>query len=205
MIFTKLGILLIGFAQASLLPYAIKKALQHVKLDLKNETLSFLSNKSLYGNTFVKGYKWMLFGTAIFTYVFFWLLTQYYDLGQHTKLMQYIDLGFASLALLAFVPHNLKPYSFKSLGPTLQRLLHNVLAVVVFLSLPALIITFQAILIAIPEMRFLGLSGMAIIVLTVIAVGLSILKNGVNGATELLFINGVGLWTLFVTAVTFVS
>lgn len=35
MIFTKLGILLIGFAQASLLPYAIKKALQHVKLDLK--------------------------------------------------------------------------------------------------------------------------------------------------------------------------
>lgn len=115
MIFTKLGILLIGFAQASLLPYAIKKALQHVKLDLKNETLSFLSNKSLYGNTFVKGYKWMLFGTAIFTYVFFWLLTQYYDLGQHTKLMQYIDLGFASLALLAFVPHNLKPYSFKSL------------------------------------------------------------------------------------------
>ncbi|QFZ53565.1 hypothetical protein FEZ18_01440 [Oceanihabitans sp. IOP_32] len=205
MIFTKLGILLIGFAQASLLPYAIKKALQHVKLDLKNETLSFLSNKSLYGNTFVKGYKWMLFGTAIFTYVFFWLLTQYYDLGQHTKLMQYIDLGFASLALLAFVPHNLKPYSFKSLGPTLQRLLHNVLAVVVFLSLPALIITFQAILIAIPEMQFLGLSGMAIIVLTVIAVGLSILKNGVNGATELLFINGVGLWTLFVTAVTFVS
>lgn len=74
-----------------------------------------------------------------------------------------------------------------------------------FLSLPALIITFQAILIAIPEMQFLGLSGMAIIVLTVIAVGLSILKNGVNGATELLFINGVGLWTLFVTAVTFVS
>lgn len=205
MIFTKLGILLIGFAQASLLPFAIKRALQHVKLDLKNETLSFLSNKSLYGNTFVKGYKWMLFSTAIFTYIFFWLLSEYYDLGDYSKLMQYIDLGFASLALLAFVPHNLKPYSFKTIKPTLQRLLHNLLAVVVFLTLPALIITFQVILIAIPDMRFLGISGLAIIVITVIIVALSILKNGVNGATELLFINGVGLWTLFVTAVTFVS
>ena len=203
MIFTKLGILLIGFAHASLLPYAIKKALEHVKLDLKKQTLSFLSNKSLYGDKLVKGYKWMLFSTALLTYAFLWLLTQYYDLGENDKLMQYIDLGFASLALLAFVPHNLKPYSLKSLAPSLQRLMHNLLSVVVFISLPALIITFQAI--NIPEAKFLGISGMAIIGLTILAVALSMLKNGINGATELLFINGIVFWTIFVTIVTFVS
>lgn len=203
MLFTKLGILLIGFAQASLLPYAIRKALKHVKLDLEKYTLSFLSNKSLYGQKLVKGYKWMLIATALLTYAYFWLLTEYYDLGEHDKLMRYIDIGFASLALLAFVPHNLKPYSLKSFAPSLQRFLHNVLAVVVFLSLPALIITFQVIII--PEIKFLGISGLAIIGVTIFAVILSILKNGVNGATELLFINGIGLWTIFVTIVTFVS
>ncbi|MGB3345173.1 MAG: hypothetical protein WBA61_14790 [Aequorivita sp.] len=203
MIFTKLGILLIGFTQASLLPQAVKKALQHVKLDLEKYTLSFLSNKSLYGDKLVKGYKWLLITTALLTYAFFWLLTEYYDLGGYDKLMQYIDLGFASLALLAFVHHNIKPYSLRSLAPSLQRILHNLLAIVVFLSLPALIITFQALII--PETKFLGISGMAIIALTVIAVFLSILKNGVNGVTELLFINGIGFWTLFVTIVTFVT
>lgn len=203
MIFTKLGILLIGFAQASLLPYAIKRALKHVKLDLEKYTLSFLSNKSLYGKKLVKGYKWLLITTALLTYAFFWLLTEYYDLGEYDRLMRYIDLGFASLALLAFVPHNIKPYSLKSLAPSLQRFLHNLLAIVVFLSLPALIITFQALII--PEAQFLGISGMVIIGLTVLTVVLSILKNGVNGATELLFINGIGFWTIFVTIVTFVS
>lgn len=203
MIFTKLGILLIGFAQASLLPYAIKRALKHVKLDLEKYTLSFLSNKSLYGKKLVKGYKWLLITTALLTYAFFWLLTEYYDLGEYDRLMKYIDLGFASLALLAFVPHNIKPYSLKSLAPSLQRFLHNLLAIVVFLSLPALIITFQALII--PEAQFLGISGMVIIGLTVLTVVLSILKNGVNGATELLFINGIGFWTIFVTIVTFVS
>ncbi len=203
MIWIKLGILLIGFANAGILPYSIAKALNHVNFDLKNQTLSFLSNKSLYGEKFVKGYKFLLFATAILTYTFFWLLTRFYDLGEFEKLMQYIDLGFASLVLLAFVPHNLKPYSLKNLTPTLQRLIHNLLAVVVFFSLPLLIITFQASIL--PEIKFLGITGMAIIGVIVVAVIFSFLKNGINGATELLFINGISLWTIFVTFVTFLS
>lgn len=203
MIWIKLGILLIGFAQASLLPHFVRKALKHVNFDLQNNTLSFLSNKDLYGKTFVKGYKWLLFLTAILTYIFFWLLSLYYDLGQYDQLMQSIDLGFISLSLLAFVPHNLRPFSLKNLAPTIQRILHNLLSVVVFLSLPALIVTFQIIIMS--EMKFLGVSGMIIIGITVLFVVLSILKNGINGATELLFINGVSLWTIFVTMVTFIS
>lgn len=203
MILTKLGLLLIGFIQAGLLPHFIEKALKHVKLDLNKDTLSFLSNKDLYGDRLVQGYKKLLFATAILTYLFFWFLTEHFDLGAYDKLMQYIDLGFASLALLAFVPHNLKPYSLKHLSTTLQRLIHNLLSVVVFLSLPILICTFQAAIL--PDMKFLGISGMIIIGMTVLAVIISIFKNGINGATELLFINGISLWTIFVTIVTFLS
>ena len=201
--YIKLGILLIGFIQAGLLPYFIQKALKHVNLDLDKQTLSFLSNKDLYGKRFVKGYKRLLFTTAILTYLFFWFLSEYYELGEYNKLMKYIDLGFVSLALLAFVPHNLKPYSLRNLSLFLQRTLHNLLAVVVFLSLPALIITFQIVIL--PESMFLGIFGLAIIGITVFLVALSILKNGVNGATELLFINGISLWTIFVTMTTFLS
>lgn len=203
MILIKLGILLIGFVNAGLLPYSIRKALEHVNLDIKNQTLSFFSNKSLYSTRIVKGYKWLLFATAILTYTFFWLLTKYYDLGEFEKLLQYIDLGFASLVLLAFVPHNLQPYSLKRLTPSLQRLMHNLLAVVVFLSLPLLIMTFQAAIL--PERQFLGISGMVIIGITILFVVFSILKNGINGATEVLFINGVSLWTIYVTIITFLS
>ena len=203
MMWIKLGILLIGFSNAALLPYSIRKALDHITFDLRNQTLSFLSNKALFGDKFVKGYKWLLFATAILTYTFFWLLTKFYDLGEYEKLLQYIDLGFASLVLLAFVPHNLQPYSLKSLTPTLQRIMHNLLAVVVFLSLPGLIITFQAAIL--PEIMFLGVSGMVIIGITVLSVVISILKNGINGATEVLFINGISLWTIYVTIVTFLS
>lgn len=203
MIWIKLGILLIGFTNAGLLPYSIRKALEHVNLDIKNQTLSFFSNKSLYDERIVKGYKWLLFATAILTYAFFWLLTEYYDLGEYEKLMQYIDLGFASLVLLAFVPHNLQPYSLKRLAPSLQRFMHNLLAVVVFFSLPLLIMTFQAAIL--PDIKFLGISGMVIIGITVLAVVFSILKNGINGATEVLFINGVSLWTIYVTIITFLS
>lgn len=203
MFYIKLGILLIGFIQAGLLPHFIKKALEHVKLDLNNQTLSFLSNKDLYGERFVKGYKRLLFTTAILTYMFFWFLTEFYNLGTHNKLLQYIDLGFASLALLAFVPHNLRPYSLKNLSLYLQRALHNILSVVVFLSLPALIITFQISIL--PEIKFLGISGLTIIAITILLTVFSILKNGINGATELLFINGICLWTIYVTIITILS
>lgn len=203
MLYIKLGILLIGFIQAGLLPYFVQKALRHVDFNLNKQTLSFLSNKDLYGSKFVKGYKRLLFSTAILTYLFFWFLSEYYELGEYNRLMQYIDLGFISLALLAFVPHNLKPYSLRNLSFFLQRILHNLLAIVVFLSLPALIITFQIIILS--ESMFLGISGLAIIGVIVFLVVISIFKNGVNGATELLFINGISLWTIFVTMTTFLS
>ncbi len=201
MIWIKVGILLIGFGYAGLLPYAIRKTLQHIEFDLKSQTLSFFSNKSLYDRRYRKAYKRLLFMMAILTYLFFWLLSWAYDLGEYEAFMRYIDYSFAFITLLAFVPHNLEPFSIRSLGKTVQRLMHNVLAVVVFLALPALIVLFQVGVLA--GHRFLGIMGLVIIGMVLIATAASALRNGINGVTEILFINGISIWSLFVTLVTF--
>ena len=73
MIWIKLGILLISFIYAGWLPYTVKKNIQHIDFDLNKYTLSFLSNKNLFGDTYVKAYKRLLFATAILNYLFFWL------------------------------------------------------------------------------------------------------------------------------------
>ena len=49
------------------------------------------------------------------------------------------------MALLA-VPHNMKPYSFRNLSSTLQRAIHNLLAFVVFFTLPLLIALLTAVI-----------------------------------------------------------
>ncbi len=198
----KLGILLVGFFYAGVLPYSVKRSIEHIEFDLKKYTLSFLSNKSLYGKTYVRGYTRLLFAVAILHYLFFWLLSKFYDLGENERFMQYIDYSFAFLAMLAFVPHNIFPYSRKRILTSFQRFFHNVLAVVVFLTLPTLIILFQ--IAVLPNLRFLGISGLVIISGTVLVMIFSIVKSGVNGMTEMLFINGISIWSIFVTIITFV-
>ncbi|HKM93493.1 MAG TPA: hypothetical protein VJY41_07560 [Prolixibacteraceae bacterium] len=198
----KLGILLTGFTYAGLLPYFIKKTLKIVDFDLKLETLSFLSNKKLYGADFEKGYKRLLFVTAILNYIFFWLLSVFYDLGEHENLMRYIDYSFAFLTLLAFVPHNMGKYSFEHLGKSLKRIIHNFLAVLVFLILPLLIINFQ---VAIYNNHLIqGITGLIIISITVILTAWSILSNGLNGVSEMIFINGISIWSILTTIITLI-
>ncbi len=198
----KLGILLVGFTYAGVLPFAVKRSVQHINFDLKKYTLSFLSNKSLYGKNYVRGYKQLLFATAVLNYLFFWLLSLFYDLGENERFIRQIDYSFAVLALLAFVPHNIYPFKRDNLKTNLQRIVHNLLAVVVFLSLPTLVILFQTAIL--PELWFLGISGLVIIGGTIVVTGISVIKNGVNGVTEMLFINGVSIWSIYVTVNTFI-
>ena len=203
MIWIKLGILLIGFIYAGLLPYTVKKNIQHIDFDLNKYTLSFLSNKNLFGKTYVKGYKRLLFATAILNYLFFWLLSEFYDLGENKRFMQQIDYSFAFLALLAFVPHNIYPYSRKNLASSIQRMLHNLLAIVVFITLSTLIIFFQVAIL--PDLHFIGLTGLIIIIAIILIVLFSIIRNGVNGVAEILFINGISIWSIFITIITFIK
>ena len=203
MILIKLGILLTGFTYAGLLPFAVKRSLNHINFDPTKETLSFLSNRNLYDKRFVAGYKRMLFTIAILNYFFFWLLSEFYDLGENEAFMKQIDYSFAFLALLAFVPHNIYPYSMKNLKSSFQRFLHNILAIIVFLTLPLLIIMFQIAIIE--DLYFLGISGLAIICFVVIITLLSLIKKGLTGVTEIFFINGISIWSIYVTILTFIG
>lgn len=203
MIWIKFGILLTGFLYAGFLPYTIKKALQHVVFDPSKETLSFFSNKHLYGEKLNKGYTRLLFIFAILTYCFFWLLARFYDLGQHEQFVTYLDYSFAVLTLLAFVPHNMYPYNIKKPATSLQRLVHNLLAVNVFLLLPALIIAFQVAILQ--ELRFPGVSGLIIIIVVVLVTLGSIIRNGLSGVAEILFINGISIWSIYITIFTFIK
>jgi hypothetical protein len=196
----KLGILLTGFAYAGLLPYFIQKAAKHVHLDMNVQTLSFLSNKKLYGEKYKKAYKHLLFITAILNYFFFWLLSEFYYLGAYEQYWRYVDYSFAFLTLLAFVPHNINPYSFKHLKESVQRFIHNFLAGLVFLVIPALIIQFQ--LVVLHEMYVQGVIGIFIVSITILLTIWSIIANGLNGVSEMIFIIGVSVWSIFTTVIT---
>lgn len=197
---TKFGILLIGYITVGILPNAVKKNLQHVTIDIHKQTLSFLSNESLYGKQFERGYTILLFTMAILLYVFFILLTKYYDVGKYERLMRSITYTFASLALLAFVPHNIEPYSWHNLAPSLQRFMHNILAVVVFVSVVALIVTFQ--LSILKKLPFIGITGLSILGLVTLVMIYLLLSQGLNGVAEIFFINGISVWIIFVSIST---
>lgn len=202
MIWIKLGLLLTAFLYAGFIPYIIKKSASHLNIDLKKQTLSFISNKRLFGIKYRRGYTRLLFFTAILHYLYFFLLTKIYDLGENEQIFTYLDYSFLFITLLAFVPHNIQPYSFRTLKPTLQRLIHNILAIFVFLSLPTLILIFQ---ISVMEHSILlGISGLTISAGTVLVTLVSLFLNGINGFTELLFINGISFWTLLVTSLTLI-
>ena len=203
MIWIKLGILLVGFTYAGVLPYAVKRSIQHIDFNLKKYTLSFLSNKNLFGDTYVKAYKRLLFATAILNYLFFWLLSEFYDLGKNERFMRQIDTSFAFLTLLAFVPHNFYPYSRRNLALSIQRILHNLLAIVVFITLSMLIILFQTAILS--DLHFIGLTGLIIIIVVILIVLFPIIRNGVNGVAEILFINGISIWSIFITITTFIK
>lgn len=120
--------------------------------------------------------------------------------GEHERYMQYTDYSFGVMTLLAFVPHNMSPFSLKKPVASFHRLFHNLLAGMVFLMLPTLIVTFQ---IAIMEdLPFMGITGLIIIGLTMTTTLLSVIRLGITGVAEILFINGISIWSIFVTILT---
>lgn len=198
--FIKAGILIIGFVFAGILPYSLKKSLKHIEIDLKKYTLSFLTEKKIYGDKYLKNYRRLLFITAFLLYLFFWLLLEYYNVKKFKNILRIMDICVASLTLLAFVPYNMSPYSLKNISNTLQRLIHNILGLTVFISITILIISFQSIIIK--KFVILGIIGFIIIFFTIISTLYVLIKDGLNGFTELSFINGISLWIITTTILT---
>ena len=201
MFWIKIGIIIIGSAYAVLIPYIIYKAILSTNLDLHEQTLSFLSNKTIFNKKTAKGYTHLLLFTALMHYLFFGLLTEYYFLAEEERLLYYIEYSAIFITILACVRHNMLPYSFKTLRATLLRLGHNILAAVVFLYIPLLIITFQ--LLILDDHIFIAIGGLIIVVLIIITTLTSIIKQGINGITELVFIFGISVWSIFVALCTF--
>ncbi|NLA15049.1 MAG: DUF998 domain-containing protein [Bacteroidales bacterium] len=200
MIWIKLGILIIGFIYAGFIPLTLRKVLRKLAFNLHEETLSFLSDKSQYDRRIARGYTKLLLLTALLHYAFFWLLSQQYNLGEHETYMLYTSFSFALMALLAFVPHNMEPYSFRNLSSTLKRAIHNLLAFVVFFTLPLLIVLFlTAIIHTYPIM---AITGLIIIGITAFLTAYSIFRRGLTGICEIIFIVGVSIWTIFITICT---
>ncbi|NDV46531.1 hypothetical protein D0T49_05675 [Paludibacter sp. 221] len=200
MFWIKFGILITGFLYAGILPYTLRKALKCVEIDLSVDTLSMLSISELYGKKYRLGYTRLLFAAAILNYFFFGLLSEFYNLGDFAPFIKYINYSGAFLAILAFISHNIAPYRFEFLHKNIQRILHNLFAVLVFLSLPTLIVLFE--IARLPSCHFIAITGLVIIGIVAILTAWSILKNGVNGFSELLFINGISIWSIFTTIVT---
>lgn len=197
----KIGILVIGALYVLILPYTVYKTIVRLGFNVRQYTLSYLSNRSLYDKKTVHGYTWLLLATAVLHYAFFWLLIRYYDLGWDPKLLSYLDYSVLFLTLLACCHHNMLPLSFKTFGKTFQRIAHNIFAVVVFLSLPALIIVFQSLIV--DTHKFLGIGGFIIIGLTILLTVVSIIRErAINGVVEIIFMLGISLWSIFVTLVT---
>ena len=196
----KLGILLTGFFYAGFLPHTLRKTLRHTEIDLNKWTISYLSNKRIYGRVYLRGYKWMMFAMAVSCLVFFRLLVEFYDLHARENLLNYADYTAIFLISLAFLPHNMQPISFRHLGRSLQRILHNIMALLVFITLPALIITFHIAILT--ELPVLAISGMVIVAAMVLITIWSVIANGLNGVSELIFINGISIWGIVVTVFT---
>ena len=201
MFWLKTGILIIGSIYAVLLPYAIYKAVIRLRLNIREYTLSFVSNKDLYGKKTAYNYTAIILLIALLHYIFFWLLSQYYFAGSEGKLLTYLDYSVAGLTLLALFRHNIVPYSLKTLRECVLRFGHNLWAVVVFVSLPALIIVFQSLIVE--SHKFLGIGGFIIIGLTILAFIVSVIyERKINGVNEIIFISGISVWSIFVMLVT---
>lgn len=196
----KLGILLTGFFYAGFLPNTLRKTIKHTEIDLNKRTISYLSNKRIYGRVYLKGYKRIMFAMAVSSLVFFRLLIEFYDLHAREDLLSYADYTAIFLVSLAFLPHNMQPISFKHLGKSLQRVLHNLMAFLAFIMLPIFIITFHIAILT--ELPVLAIRGLVIVAVVVLLTLWSVIVNGLNGVSELLFINGISIWCIVVTVFT---
>ncbi|MDR0371658.1 MAG: hypothetical protein LBH80_07405 [Prevotellaceae bacterium] len=200
MILIKLAILISGSLYAGILPYTLWKSIKHIEYDPSKQTLSYLSIRDMYGDKFRKGYSWLLFSAAALTYIFFVLLSEFYCLGEYDRFIEYINYCSFYFVVLAFIPLNLYPYKKENVKHNIRRILHNVFAALVFVTLAALVVLFH--IATYEEHPVFGLIGLLIIGLTVAVMIWSIIKNSLNGFSELIFINGIGIWSIFVTVMT---
>ena len=188
-------ILVICLLSSVILPIMIYESLRKIRFNPEKETLSFLSNHKLFGKKMSEGYTEVLFVTAILTFFFFWLLLKKLDFQSDQSIWEWIIISIGSLILLAFARHNADPFNWHNLYMNIIRTLHNILAVIVFISLPVLIVKFDLFLLK--GERIAAITGLVLIGLTIAATLFTLFKmRKLTGITEISFIMGICLWNI---------
>jgi len=191
-------IVVICLLSSLIIPVIITYKIKSIRFNPENETLSFLSNKRLFGKKMSEGYTEVLFVTGILSFAFFWLLVEKLHFVDDQSIWKWMIISIGSLILLAFAHHNIIPYKWKYLYENFIRTLHNILAVVVFIALPVLIVKFDIFLFN--ERFAASLTGMGVIGITIIATIFTLIKKKkLTGITEITFITGICLWNIITT------
>lgn len=190
-----LGIIVITLLSSLMLPYIVYDRIKTISFNPENQTLSYLGNRRLFGKKMSEGYTEVLFVIAILTLGFFWLLIHKFNFTNHNVIWEWLILAVVSIILLALVHHNMQAFSRKNFYLNLIRILHNVVAVLVFISLPVLMYKFDVFLFH--TRQVVAVMGYCIISCTIVAVVASvIIKRKMTGVSELVFIAGISAWNL---------
>lgn len=188
-------IIFVCLLSSVILPLMIYESLKKIRFNPEKETLSFLSNHKLFGKKMSDGYTEVLFVTAVLSFFFFWLLIRKLNFQNDQTIWEWIIISLGSLILLAFARHNTDPFNWRNLYQNIIRTLHNILAVIVFISLPVLIVKFDLFLLA--DNKITAISGLIITGLTIAGTLFSLFKlRKLTGITEISFISGICLWNI---------
>lgn len=192
---TDILIIIISLLSSIIIPYIIYRKIKSTKFDPEKETLSYLSNKTLFGRKMSEGYTEVLFALAIFTLVFFWLLIKKLNFTADHAIWEWLIIAIFSLILLAFAHHNMVPFKRQNLYLNIIRIIHNLLAAMVFISLPVLMIRFDHYFYQAHEI--VSLVGYIVVAITLIAtLSAIIIMRKMTGIAEMIFIIGISLWNI---------
>nr|NQU89152.1 DUF998 domain-containing protein [Bacteroidota bacterium] len=190
-----ISILSISALSSIIIPFIIYHRVRDIHFDPRKETLSFMSNRSLFGKKMSEGFTEVLFVTGILTFAFFWLMIRKLGFANDHKIWEWLIISTISTILLAFAHHNIIPFRIRNIYPNIIRIIHNILAVIVFISLPILILWFDRFLL--PDKKLIAIAGIFIIGATIMATVISIIvKKKLTGITEISFVIGISVWNI---------
>lgn len=162
-------------------------------------TFSFLSNKDLFGKKTAIGFRRALIGFALFAMVYFELMTEKFGLEGYERMGRALSVFLIGLLLLAFIPHNNLPFKRKYWFHNCLRVMHNLVALVVFLALPDALFLYQFAFVDINPT--LGNIGLIFGVISMLVSIVAFFRYKISGIFELMHMISMGAWILFTAIV----
>lgn len=163
--------------------------------DFHAMSISYLSNSKIYGNYMARKYRSILFVSSVVFMVFFHLLVIKFEFQHNGELLTIVNWICILLFALAFIPHNRMPLNSENKYMVFQRVFHNTVAFIVFIGIPSSIILYQMLVIQVDPVY--GKTGLYIASFNTIATIVTFFKKGITAISEVVYISGVSIWSLF--------